>query len=255
MVTTKPYLFATILLLICSVTYAQPTGRDVVNQSAEWLALSSTIKVHKHVGLYLEGQFRFIDFDAMQFQSRAAVDVTISKHFSIVPLGYVYTWNFKYGKQPASIINNEHRTWQQVTYKHHISRLNLSHRVRLEQRFIQVHTMNDDQLEYVGYDLHLNRIRYRFMTTIPLNSEKIEPKTIFASLYDEAFLSWGKGITFNEPDQNRVFIGAGYQVNKAFNYQLGFFYQMLIKSNGAKQENNIGFQLQVNYNFDLTKSE
>jgi predicted porin len=60
-------------------------------------------------------------------------------------------------------------------------------------------------------------------------------------------------VTFHKIDQNRVFAGVGYQVTKDFSFQGGFLYQMLVKANGAKQENNTGIQLQVNYNFDFTK--
>ncbi len=37
--------------------------------------------------------------------------------------------------------------------------------------------------------------------------------------------------------------------------QGGFLYQMLIKANGAMQENNMGFQLQLTYAIDLTLKE
>jgi hypothetical protein len=33
----------------------------------------------------------------------------------------------------------------------------------------------------------------------------------------------------------------------------GFLYQMLIKENGAKQENNLGVQVMFTYNFTLNK--
>ncbi|MBA4146193.1 MAG: hypothetical protein C0523_10545, partial [Cytophaga sp.] len=61
--------------------------------------------------------------------------------------------------------------------------------------------------------------------------------------------------TYNEPDQNRIYAGLGYQFTKALSVQGGAFYQLLIKSNGSKQENNVGFQVQVYYNIDLTRKE
>jgi len=235
---------------------AQESGRETVTQSVEWFALGSNIKIHKRVSILAEGQFRYAqNFKPMQFQFRTGVDVTLNKHFSVLPLGYVYSWNPLYGKQPASFVNNEHRIFEQVMYKHALGRVNVSHRVRLEQRFIQVHQNNNGEIIDEGYDLHLNRVRYRLMANIPLNHEKMEARTVYISLYDEAFLSWGKSLTYNEPDQNRVFAGAGYQITKQFSVQGGFFYQLLIKANGTKQENNVGMQFQVNYNIDLTKKE
>lgn len=221
----------------------------------KWFAVTTNWKVSKQAAVILEGQFRQADgFQPMQYQFRTGVDVTINKHFSFVPVGYVYTWNFKYGEQPAAFGNNEHRIWEQVMYKHHVGRFHLSHRARLEQRFVQVHTDDGEgRIINEGYDVYLNRVRYRFMATVPLNRAKIEEKTYFASAYDEAFLSWGDHVTFHEPDQNRLFAGLGYQFSTPLSLQAGFLYQMLIKSNGAKQENNVGFQVQVTYNIDLTK--
>lgn len=204
----------------------------------------------------LEGQFRQAkNFEPMQYQIRTALEIPLNKHFSVVPLGYVYTWNHKYGEQPTDFVNNEHRIWEQVMYKHQLGRFNINHRVRLEQRYVQVHTQTGGEIIDEGYDTRMSRIRYRFAATVPFGREKIEAKTYFASLYEEAFLSWGEGVTFHEPDQNRIFAGVGYQVTSPLAIQTGFFYQMLIKANGTKQENNVGIQLQLTYNIDLTKHE
>ncbi len=235
---------------------AQSFKRETVTQPVQWFALSTHIKVHKRVSILAEGQFRYVqNFDPMQYQFRTGLDFTINKHFSVLPLGYVYTWNPLYGKQPATFVNNEHRLFQQVIYKHSIGRINLSHRVRMEERFVQVHQNNNGEIINEGYDLHLNRLRYRFMANIPLNHDKMEAKTVYASVYDEVFYSWGKPVTYNEPDQNRIYAGVGYQFNKALSVQGGAFYQLLIKANGTKQENNVGFQVQVYYNIDLTTKE
>ncbi|HEY9047726.1 MAG TPA: DUF2490 domain-containing protein [Ohtaekwangia sp.] len=252
---TSRWFCGLLMVTAFQISFAQPANRQIVNQSIEWIALTTNLKVTQRATVLLEGQFRQAqDFQPMQYQLRTGVDFSLNKHFSFMPLGYVYTWNFRYGKQPAAYGNNEHRIYQQITYKHHISRVSISHRLRLEQRFIQVHTRDaEDRLVNQGYDLNQNRLRYRFMATVPLNHSKVEPKTYFATVYDEAFLSWGENVTFHEPDQNRLFVGAGYQFSNAFALQGGFLYQMLIKANGAMQENNVGVQVQLTYNIDLTK--
>ena len=68
-------------------------------------------------------------------------------------------------------------------------------------------------------------------------------------------VDFGQNVVYTDPDQNRIFAGLGYQVTKAFNFQGGFFYQTLIKLSGVKQENNVGFQLQFQYNLDATKKD
>jgi hypothetical protein len=243
------------LAIASLITYAQPANRDVVTQSAEWFSTTANLKVHPRLTVILDGQFRFVrDFEPLQFQARTGLDVKINDHLSIVPVAYVYTWNYIYGKQPNAFKNNEHRIWQQIFYKHSLGRVKVDHRVRFEERFIQIHHAENDVIIDDGYTNKQFRVRYRFMARIPLNHASIDPKTWFASAYDEVMMSSGKLVTFHEPDQNRIFAGMGYQVNKSLALQGGFIYQMLIKANGAKQENNVGFQLVLGYNFDLTKS-
>lgn len=246
---------STLLLFFIGTTFAQSSSRETVNQSIEWFAVATTIKIHQHVSIITEGQFRFVQsFDPMQFQSRTGIDFHLNKNLSVL-VGYVYVWNPKYGKQPATFVNNEHRIYEQLNYKHSIGKWMLSHRLRLEQRYLQVHINQGGIIFDDGYSLDVNRARYRFYATLPLNNEKLDPKTFSFNVYDEIFASWGSPITYNKPDQNRIFIGMGYQFTKMISIQAGALYQMLIKANGTKQENNIGIQAQFNYNFDFTRKE
>jgi hypothetical protein len=226
---------------------------ESVTQSAQWFALSSGIKVSDKVSLLMEGQFRYVNFEPMQIQFRTGVDVTISKNLVIMPGGYVYVWNPIYGNQPATYVNNEHRIFEQIVYSQRIGRTYISHRFRLEQRFIQVHENNNGEVIDKGYDMYLNRARYRMLINIPINRSSIVPQTVYGSFYDELFLDFGQEVVYKDPDQNRFFAGLGYQATKLAGLQAGFFYQKLVKLSGMKEENNIGFQILFQYNFDLTK--
>ncbi|MEO5976827.1 MAG: DUF2490 domain-containing protein [Chryseolinea sp.] len=232
---------------------AQQDSRKIVEQSIEWVSVNSNLTLTRRLSILLDGQFRQVNqLDPQQYQARTALEVKLNDHFSIIPLGYVYTWNYQYGKQPADFVNHEHRVWQQVAYKHKIGRIHFEHRLRSEQRFLQHHTSNNGEVSYDGYSDIQYRGRYRFSARVPLNGTKIESGTYFASVYDEVFASRGKNITYHKPDQNRVFAGLGYQFDKSFTLQGGFLYQMLLKSGGTLQENNFGVQVQFLYNIDLT---
>ena len=251
---TKSF-FATCILVL-ALSQLSSAQRETVNQTTEWFTVHSQFKVSKHYSILAEGQFRFVNnMEPMQFQARTGLDIHVSKNFSFMPIGYVYCWNPIYGKQPAAFSNNEHRTFQQVQYTHHIGRLYFGHRARLEQRFIEVHSNQNGEIVNEGYTLYLNRVRYRFQVQIPINNKEIVPGTFYASIYDELFMDFGSNAVYTDPDQNRIFVGAGYKVNKGTAIQAGFFEQQLIKLSGTKQENNVGFQVVLLYNFDLTKKE
>src|SRR5690348_2663264 len=127
MVMLRSFLIASLVLLVGSLN-VQAQDRETVTQSTEWFALTSTSKITKRLNLYVEGQFRYSkNWDPLQYQFRIAPEILLPKNFSIVPIAYVYTWNYKYGEQPASFVNNEHRIWEQVQYKHSAGRFNMSH--------------------------------------------------------------------------------------------------------------------------------
>lgn len=250
----KLALYASLVLSV-QLAVAQSVERETVTQSLQWAAVTSHVKVSKRLSVLLDGQLRQADqFHPQQYQFRTGLDIKLNDHFSIVPLGYVYTWNYLYGKQPAEFENNEHRIWQQVIYAHKIGRVHVEHRLRLEQRFLQHHHLNtageavDD-----GYSIMQNRIRYRLQARIPFNHQTMAPGTYYGIVYDELFKSWGENVTYESPDQNRIFAGVGYQFEKNFSMHLGGMYQLLIKRNGLQEENNIGVFVQVTYNVNLMK--
>jgi len=166
----------------------------------------------------------------------------------------MYVWNFRYGKQPATFVNNEQRIWQQILYITRYKKFLFAHRMRLEERFSQSHHAGSDGSAINdGYVIYANRVRYRLQIQFPLTKPAVEPGTWFITAYDEVFCSWGPGITFSKPDQNRLSASIGYQFNNKFSLQGGPFYQMSIKKNGAEQENNVGALIQVGYKLDFTK--
>ena len=255
MILPAPKYFILALVLICFITQAQ---REEVTQAIEWFGTSSAVKLTPRVGLYLDGQYRFAKrFENMQHQFRTTIDFYINDKLTISPVGYVYIWNFIYGDQPASVINNEHRVYQQIQYKHSIGRFAFTHRFRTEERFIQFHSGSTPDYIDEGYSENIQfRIRHRVWVNMPFQSNKIEPHSFFLAALGEFFMSFGNAtyVTFTgRLDQCRLFLGPGYQINKAANIQLGPFYQYLVKARGDKHENNVGCYLQLNYNFDLSR--
>jgi hypothetical protein len=233
--------------------------RERVTQGVEWFGTSSAIKLAPQFGLYLDGQYRFAkSMENMQHQFRIAPEIYVNNKLTISPVGYVFIWNFIYGDQPAAVINNEHRLYQELKFKHSVGKFFFTHRFRTEERFIQFHSGNAvDGFDEEWYDKNIQlRLRHRVWLNYALNKEKIEAKTWYIPTLIEAFMSWGNPtyITYEgKLDQLRLYTGIGYQFNKNANIQVGPFYQMLIKAKGDKQENNVGSYIQLNWNFDFTK--
>ncbi len=247
-------------IIFLAAAQAQTSApRETVSQPIEWFAISSNVKLSKSFSLFLDIQPRFVgDFELMQFQARIGGDFKINDWFSFMPIGYVYVVNPLYGVQPAAYATNEHRIFQQLSFKHFASKVRFQHRLRTEERYMEFR--ENGTMEYQGYSNDQFRIRYRALANIPLNnnqagsySSSFDPGTWYLQVYDEIMMSWGEKVTYHEPDQNRIFVGAGYQFSPRLYMTGGFIWQILIKSNGAKQENNVGSSINLVYNFDFTK--
>lgn len=245
-----------VITILSLQSFGQPAGRAVVDQGILWSSYSSNLKITPGTTLFLDGHFRFASsdginsaFEPMQILLRSHVDFKIKGKLTFAPFGYGYIPNFQYGKQPVSIVNNERRIYQQIAWSHSWGKTTIGHRLRTEERFIQEHDSNN---EIIGFTNRQFRVRYRFIATRPLGKDKVEPGTFFAQTFYEGFISRGKKITFDNIDQNRFFLGLGYQPVKDLNLSLGWYYQMLVKANGAKQENNYGLLLMAVQTLDLT---
>jgi hypothetical protein len=84
---------------------------------------------------------------------------------------------------------------------------------------------------------------------VPLNSKKIQPKTVYAQIWNEIFF------TNQEPffERNRFFIGGGYEFSKNLAVQMGYIYQFDYKINDETGRDFLNLSLL--YNFNLIKNK
>lgn len=95
----------------------------------------------------------------------------------------------------------------------------------LEQRWVGRYT--NANLEKEDDYVFLNRMRYLMRLQLPIGKKKIEDKTLYAALYDEVFIQFGKEVQENIFDQNRLGALLGYKWNKSFRIEGGALLQTL----------------------------
>jgi hypothetical protein len=190
-------------------------------------------KITERWGIHTEYQWRRADGfnDWQQSLLRLGVDY-YTKQNTQMTLGYGWIRSYQYGDQPIAHANNEHRIWETYYMKNKIGRVDIQHRYRLEQRFIENWVKNSDgSFDKEGF-LFRQRVRYRFLVTVPISR---------------------KGIGKNILDQNRLYGAIGWRFNKNVNVQLGYLNQYIVKTDGIKAERNHTIQIGVTYNLDFTK--
>ncbi len=244
------------ILALTSFCFFQNTYAQTAEQFGSWWMYFGNHKLNEKIGLHTEYQFRRSDFirDWQQSLLRVGLDYYLPKK-AMLTAGYAWIFSFPYGEQPIAVEFNEHRIWQQLVLQDNLGRFYFHHRYRLEQRFLENASLNNEgNKETDGYRFR-QRARYRLFVSIPITKKTMEDNTLFFCTYEEIFLGFGKGIQKNILDQNRLYFALGWRFNKDVNVQLGYLNHYVIKGDGEQKEMNHTLQTALTYNFDLRKNE
>ena len=142
-----------------------------------------------------------------------------------------YPVNEEFGKP---ILVSEQRVWQQLIYNQKINGIRIEHRLRAEQRYTTA-----------GYR---NRFRYRINAIIPITKKQIGDKTLFMSVSNEFHFN-NENVFY---EQNRFYVGAGYQFNKSWSMQMGWIYRADYFNNHRAQYKNF-IQTSLQYSLNAKK--
>lgn len=158
-----------------------------------------------------------------------------------VGVGYTYAQMFPYGNQPAPLAFTENNIFQQLILRQKAGKVGLMHRVRLEQRFVDHVERSLESGPYIDGIDYMNRFRFRIDGMIPVALEE----RLFISLYDEVFVHLQDVMLPDVFDQNRAYIGLGYQMNKKLRMEFGVLHHYLRKRDGVRFESNPTMQMGV----------
>lgn len=233
----RKILLAAFLSVFASSLYAQ-----TVNQNTGWFMFLNSTKFNDKWGMHFDLQVRS-DNNWNRVRNilvRPGVTYYINKN-SNATLGYLYTptllgTKINYidaaGNSLTKSSLTEQRIWQQYIYNHQPWKgAALSHRFRLEQRFIERQTD----------DLFSQRFRYFFRLVQPLQKQEgAFTKGMFAALQNELFFNVQNKEQLNGSlfDQNRAYLAVGYRVSKSFDIEAGYLNQA-IKGANANTVNNV----------------
>jgi hypothetical protein len=229
-----------ILFLVTVLPFSLLAQNDRYNDynNLVWLQSFNTIKLNSKWSLHAEYQWRRDNGlkDWQQSLLRIGANYKVNDNV-ILHAGYAWAETFPYGKYP--IANNgtfpEHRLYEQLTLRQPLNKFLLTHRFRIEQRWLgRVKAGTDREIEEW---LLLHRFRYQFRTQYNIS------KNLYGAFADEIFIGAGKNVGVNIFDQNRLFLLLGYKLNKNVSIEGGYFNQTLqqgrrINNQTIMQRNN-----------------
>lgn len=231
--------------------YAQDARVHARNTNA-WFMYFGNHKFSEKLGLHAELQWRRSDWfsEHQQLLLRTGLDVYFKNSNSRFTIGYAFIRTYPYGDFAVPNAFPEHRTWQQLLASQKLGKINLSHRYRLEQRWIG--NANTGEFENGRYE---NRMRYMAKATINLTSGE---KPVFFAAYDEIFVNFGKDVAYNLFDQNRLYGAVGFTLSKSMKLEVGYLYQLVqlrsldlttTPKNRIEDNHTLQFGLFVNFPF------
>lgn len=227
----KSVFFKALFLFFLIATQNVQAQRLADHNTLGWIASFNTIQLNKKFSLWLEYQWRrdHVITDWQQSLLRSGIQYQFNNGVSVMA-GYGYIITYPYGDFPAGTYTvPEHRIFEQLSWNDNIGRLGLNHRVRLEQRYLG--KIDQKAASYKLDDwVYLNRVRYQLRATYPLNKPQMRKGTVYMAAYDELFIGFGKNVNQNVFDQNRIGLLAGYQFNKTFRAEGGWFNQTVQQS-------------------------
>jgi hypothetical protein len=203
-------------VLIAGFSFAQTTFHG-------WLSSNNTFKLNKKFSAHLDIQAR--SSDQLKHLNTFIFRPGLNWHFRknmIATVGYGY---FQNRRTTAGVSGYapEHRVWQQLIINHNAWFVPIQHRLRLEQRFIGNHTVENGRFISDG-NRFANRVRYFNRAIIPLSGAKPFTRGVFGAVQNEIFLNLGdkSGVNGKFFDQNRLYLAFGYRLSSKFDIETGY---------------------------------
>ncbi|UAY51826.1 DUF2490 domain-containing protein [Ferruginibacter albus] len=211
-----------VLLLAATHTFAQQS------KFGNWLIYFGNGKISDKWSIWTEAQYRSYNIidDREQLLLRTAAMYNITPDVSVAQ-GYAFVSGRVYNAGGKVTHTTEHRLYQQVLLKQKINRVSISHRYRIEERFLA--------------SRFRMRFRYFLSANVPINKKKMGKGAVYFSAYNEIFLHADKPVF----DRNRLYGGLGYVFSNRFRMEAGAMTQ--IQENTSRGQ----FNLIAFHNFDL----
>jgi len=204
-----------------------------------WLFWSHQQKLSKHWQISSDAQIR--SANQAKYVSnlllRAGLGYLLSDKQTIL-LGYTYfgSWEKENGDFQSE---PENRIYQQYQIENKVSRIQITNRLRYEQRFIK----------RTNHNVFAQRFRHYIQLQIPIIADAEFKKGIYTSIQNEIFLNvQGKNkINHSLYNQNRAYAGVGYRLSEELEIETGYMFRYQIEAD-QNVRNNI-FQLLLRTSF------
>jgi hypothetical protein len=204
-----------LFLLVAFITNNATGQKNVINQNLYWvryygqMALNQKMVVHTE----LDNRWFFEKNCQQQFIGHLRLHYNLNKKIE-VGAGIAYLLQSpQIANSSINFIVPEYRLQQEINFTPIATpKFTFSQRLRVDERFVR----NADSVLRKSTAFAV-RFRYRLQATYAIKNSTIK-------LSNEFMAQVGKAITYNQFDQNRVYLGIEQKFNTALSAEIGYLY-------------------------------
>ena len=225
--------------------------KNVENQQLLWYGYYNKLQINKNWVLNSEVQERHFYQPLVQHQLvfRTNLDRRILDDIN-VSLGFVvFLQSPNDPESESTLMVPELRTDFGFNEKKKYKYFNVNQRFKVEARFF--HQTENNEL-VGGYQFSNFRMRYQLGLDIPL-IKKQDAEKLILKIKDEVMFNFGKNIVKNVFDQNRIYIGLNYPMNKNLAFEAGYLNWFQQRPSGTDFYNRDIIRFSVFHTINLKK--
>ena len=225
--------------------------KNVENQQLLWYGYYNKLQINKNWVLNSEVQERHFYQPLVQHQLvfRTNLDRRILDDIN-VSLGFVvFLQSPNDPESESTLMVPELRTDFSFNAKKKYKYFNVNQRFKVEARFF--HQTENNEL-VGGYQFSNFRMRYQLGLDIPL-IKKQDAEKLILKIKDEVMFNFGKNIVKNVFDQNRIYIGLNYPMNKNLAFEAGYLNWFQQRPSGTDFYNRDIIRFSVFHTINLKK--
>lgn len=243
------------LFLTCTLaTLSLFAEKKVDHQTLIWYAYVQHLKINDRFTVSTDVQERHFvaPLKQSQFVMRSVFRTTIKNNWDLGP-GFCFFISNTDPTADYDLQVPEVRPFIEANNRQAFKRVNISHRYRLEARFFK--NSSGPQLED-GFSFGSMRFRYQFGLDIFLKkSDKNIKHALTLRIMDELMLNFGKKVTYNIFDQNRVGVALQYAPIKQIGIEVGYINWFQQRTSGDKFFDRNIFRLGIVHHIHLKQKD
>ena len=236
---------AAIMLVALPPLRAQTVPGAESTRHSIWLVYSGDHAISSRTALLFDAQLRVREEGdhLRQFLVRSGGSFDATQHLKL-SAGYALMATRDEANDPLTPRRPEHRLWAGATLGHAIGQVRMSHRVRMEHRWLSGMRIDDAGRPLGELWVHAERARYQLRAILPL-TRAARTHDIYVSASDEMFASFGGYAGDMAVDQNRASLSVGVRASPAVRVEIGYMLQSSAGDDGRFTEQNHTLQLTV----------